>query len=61
VTLAEPMGREVLYEVETSLGRLRVLGPEHEARHREGANVMIAIAAEGILAFDPHSGEVLTI
>jgi inositol-phosphate transport system ATP-binding protein len=61
VTLAEPMGREVLYEVETGLGRLRILDPVHETRHREGANVMLSIAAEDILAFDPQSGEVLMI
>jgi inositol-phosphate transport system ATP-binding protein len=61
VMLAEPMGREVLYEVETSLGRLRVLDPVHETRHREGASVMVAIATEDILAFDPHSGQALII
>jgi len=61
VMLAEPMGREVLYEVATGLGRLRVLDPVHETRHREGASAMVAIAAEDILAFDPHSGQALTI
>lgn len=59
IVLAEPMGREVLYEVSTELGPLRVLDPVHEVRHREGDAVNIAVAPNNILLFDPSDGTAL--
>ena len=59
IVLAEPMGREVLYEVATELGPLRVLDPVHEVRHREGAAVNLAVAPNNILLFDPTDGRAL--
>jgi inositol-phosphate transport system ATP-binding protein len=59
IVLAEPMGREVLYEVETELGPLRVLDPVHEVRHREGDAVNIAVSPNNLLLFNPTDGTAL--
>jgi inositol-phosphate transport system ATP-binding protein len=59
IVLAEPMGREVLYEVETELGPLRVLDPVHEVRHREGDAVNIAVSPNNVLLFNPTDGTAL--
>jgi inositol-phosphate transport system ATP-binding protein len=60
IVLAEPMGREVLYEVETELGPLRVLDPVHEVRHREGDAVNIAVSPNNLLLFNPTDGTALS-
>jgi inositol-phosphate transport system ATP-binding protein len=59
VTLVEPMGREVLYEVATRYGPLRVLDPTHAARFREGDNVGLDIGAANVRVFDVVTGHVL--
>lgn len=59
VTLVEPMGREVLYEVATRHGPLRVLDPTHAARFREGDEVGLHMDAADIRLFDAATGHVL--
>ncbi len=51
----EPMGRETLYLVESSLGALRVLEPGSLARHGIGDPVAVAFDADSTLIFDRAS------
>ncbi len=57
VIAAEPMGREVLYTAESSLGVIRFLEAGAEARHREGDNLPLGFAPGSALLFDKASGK----
>jgi ABC-type sugar transport system ATPase subunit len=59
VTLVEPMGREVLYEVATDLAALRVLDATHAARFREGETVGLDLVPGAAHLFDATSGRAL--
>ena len=48
----EPMGRETLYVVETTLGAIRVLDPAGGTHHPIGASVRVEFTAEDTLLFD---------
>jgi inositol-phosphate transport system ATP-binding protein len=48
----EPMGREVLYVVDTGIGYVRVLQQGSSAAHAIGEEVQVAFAAENSLVFD---------
>ena len=48
----EPMGREVLYVVDTGIGYVRVLEQGSSAAHASSEEVRIAFAAEDSLVFD---------
>jgi inositol-phosphate transport system ATP-binding protein len=61
IALVEPMGREVLYEIETEIGVLRLLDPVHQIRHREGENVSIAVSPDNLLAFETEEGRSLPL
>src|SRR6266542_3388970 len=61
VTAAEPMGREVLYTADSSLGVIRFLEAGAEPRHREGDNVSLGFSPEGALIFDKTSGRRLDV
>ena len=56
IVAAEPMGREVLYSAEGTLGLVRFIEPGAEARHREGQNISLAFHPEATLLFDKASG-----
>ena len=51
----EPMGREILYVVETDIGHVRVLEQGSLARHAAGEPVRIGFAPENSLVFDTAS------
>ncbi|MEZ5930869.1 MAG: ABC transporter ATP-binding protein [Alphaproteobacteria bacterium] len=53
----EPMGREILYVVDTGIGQLRVLEPGSTATHRSGEQVSIGFAEDNTLVFDNVNGE----
>jgi inositol-phosphate transport system ATP-binding protein len=55
----EPMGREVLYVVETGLGHVRVLEQGSAAAHKIGEEVRIGFAAENSRVFDSAGGKLL--
>ncbi|TMG86735.1 MAG: ABC transporter ATP-binding protein [Betaproteobacteria bacterium] len=61
VTAAEPMGREVLYTADSSLGVIRFLEAGAEPRHREGDNVSLGFSPESALIFDKASGRRLDV
>jgi inositol-phosphate transport system ATP-binding protein len=52
----EPMGREVLYTVESPLGPLRFIEAGAAARHREGETLALAFAPAEALLFDRATG-----
>lgn len=52
VTDIEPMGREILYFVETPVGQLRVLQTGSAATFEYGAEVRVGFAREAVLVFD---------
>ena len=56
ITAVEPMGREVLYSADCALGVVHFLEAGADARHREGDEVALAFAPEGILLFDKQNG-----
>ena len=56
ILAVEPMGREVLYSADASLGLVHFLEAGAEARHREGDNVSLAFAPDDALLFDKASG-----
>jgi inositol-phosphate transport system ATP-binding protein len=55
----EPMGREILYVVETSMGHLRVLEHGSFAAHAPGETVAIGFAREDSLVFDGATEKLL--
>ena len=57
IIAVEPMGREVLYSADCSLGRVHFLEAGAEARHREGDNVALAFSANDALLFDRSNGQ----
>ena len=57
IIAVEPMGREVLYSAECSLGRVHFLEAGAEARHREGDNVALAFSPNDALLFDRSNGQ----
>jgi inositol-phosphate transport system ATP-binding protein len=61
IVLVEPTGRKVLYEIETEIGVLPLLDPVHQIRHREGANVSIAVSPDNLLAFETEEGRSLPL
>ena len=48
----EPMGREVLYVVESALGHVRVLEAGSDVRHRIGEAVALDFDRDNVLMFD---------
>jgi inositol-phosphate transport system ATP-binding protein len=56
ILAVEPMGREVLYSADSSLGLVRFIEAGAEALHREGDNVPLAFAPDDALLFDKASG-----
>jgi inositol-phosphate transport system ATP-binding protein len=56
IIAVEPMGREVLYSADCSLGRVHFLEGGAEARHREGDSVALAFSPADTLLFDKASG-----
>ena len=59
VTQIEPMGREILYVVETTVGQIRVLEHGSSAAHVAGETVSIGFAPEDSLVFDAVSERLL--
>jgi inositol-phosphate transport system ATP-binding protein len=59
VAQLEPMGREVLYVVDTGIGYVRVLEQGSGAAHAIGDEVRIGFAAANSLVFDSTSGKLL--
>ena len=59
VTQIEPMGREILYVVETTVGQIRVLEHGSSAAHAAGETVSIGFAPEDSLVFDAVSERLL--
>src|SRR5579864_4859666 len=57
IIAVEPMGREVLYSADCSLGRVHFLEAGAEARHREGDNVALAFSPNDALLFDRSNGQ----
>ena len=56
IVAVEPMGREVLYSADCSLGRVHFLEGGAEARHREDDSVALAFSPADALLFDKASG-----
>jgi inositol-phosphate transport system ATP-binding protein len=56
IVAVEPMGREVLYSVDSALGLVHFIEAGAEARHREGQSVSVAFSPEDALLFDKTSG-----
>ncbi|MGL5114032.1 MAG: ABC transporter ATP-binding protein [Beijerinckiaceae bacterium] len=61
VAFIEPMGREVLYTVDTEAGALRVLDPTDVVNRREGEAVLLALAVTDLLFFDPDTSNALPL
>jgi inositol-phosphate transport system ATP-binding protein len=57
ISQIEPMGREILYVVETGIGLVRVLEPGSIAAHRSGDQVNVGFAEDDTLVFSRASGE----
>ena len=57
IIAVEPMGREVLYSADCSLGRVHFLEAGAEARHREGDSVSLAFSPADALLFDKSNGQ----
>lgn len=57
IIAVEPMGREVLYSADCSLGRVHFLEAGAEARHREGDNVALTFSPGDALLFDRSNGQ----
>ncbi|MFQ5623022.1 MAG: ABC transporter ATP-binding protein [Paracoccaceae bacterium] len=56
ITQIEPMGREILYVVDTEIGPLRVLEAGSIAGHRVGEQVRLDFESEKTLVFSTDSG-----
>ena len=61
IIAVEPMGREVLYSADCSLGRVHFLEAGADARHREGDSVALAFSPADALLFDKGSGHRLDV
>lgn len=59
VAQIEPMGREILYVVETGVGHLRVLEHGSSAAHAAGEAVAVAFAQDDSLVFDGSTERLL--
>jgi len=57
IIAVEPMGREVLYSADCSLGRVHFLEAGAQARHRESDNVVLAFSPNDALLFDRSNGQ----
>jgi inositol-phosphate transport system ATP-binding protein len=57
IIAVEPMGREVLYSADCSLGRVHFLEAGAEARHLEGDSVSLAFSPADALLFDKRNGQ----
>jgi inositol-phosphate transport system ATP-binding protein len=55
ITQTEPMGREILYVVETDVGQLRILEHGSSAAHAAGETVKIGFSPDNSLVFDTAS------
>jgi inositol-phosphate transport system ATP-binding protein len=61
IIAVEPMGREVLYSADCSLGRVHFLEAGADARHREGDSVALAFSPADALLFDKSNGHRLDV
>jgi inositol-phosphate transport system ATP-binding protein len=59
VAQLEPMGREILYVVETDIGYVRVLGQGSSVSHPAGEAVKIGFEPSDSLVFDTGSGRLV--
>jgi inositol-phosphate transport system ATP-binding protein len=59
ISQIEPMGREILYVVETSVGHVRVLEHGSSAAHAAGEAVSIGFSPENSLVFDGATEKLL--
>jgi inositol-phosphate transport system ATP-binding protein len=59
VAQIEPMGREILYVVDTDVGHMRVLEHGSSAAHAAGEHVHIGFSADHSLVFDAASERLL--
>jgi inositol-phosphate transport system ATP-binding protein len=59
VAQLEPMGREILYVVDTGVGHIRVLEHGSSAAHSAGESVHIGFSADHSLVFDAASERLL--
>jgi inositol-phosphate transport system ATP-binding protein len=59
VAQLEPMGREILYVVETDIGYVRVLGQGSSVSHPAGEAVKIGFEPSDSLVFDTASGRLV--
>jgi inositol-phosphate transport system ATP-binding protein len=59
ISQIEPMGREVLYVVETAIGDVRVLEQGSNAAHAIGTATWIGFAPADALVFDAASGKLV--
>lgn len=57
ISQIEPMGREILYVVETGIGQIRALEPGSTVAHRSGDQVNIGFAEDNTLVFSQARGE----
>jgi inositol-phosphate transport system ATP-binding protein len=57
ISQIEPMGREILYVVETGIGQVRVLEPGSIAAHKSGDQVNVGFAEDSTLVFSQANGE----
>ena len=60
IAQTEPMGREILYVVETDLGYMRVLEHGASAAHAAGEPVKIGFSPDDSLVFDTASESLMT-
>ena len=56
ITQIEPMGREILYVVDASIGTIRLLESGSSPRHGIGDQVSVEFSDENALVFDQASG-----
>ena len=59
ITQLEPMGREILYVVESDLGRIRILQQAHGSAHPAGETVRIGFQPADSLVFQTESGRLI--
>jgi inositol-phosphate transport system ATP-binding protein len=55
----EPMGREILYVVETEVGYIRLLEQGSSARHTVGSAIRVGFSPSNSLVFDSATGKLL--